>query len=158
MAGISFAILEIEGKKYPTAVKVTGGITTFKNREVPDANIGGTMRKEATGGVEREDGEIEFLELADEGFTLDDVYAEFQAWHANADRTQRRKTMSLAFYSDLGLTKPVGRRNWLGVWPISVSGLEFDKASDDARKFTVNFSHLNTEPDYKAAGGVAGGA
>jgi hypothetical protein len=156
MAGKSFAIVEIKGARAPwTAIATwSGGATNPKTREVPEAEIGGTMREEPTGGVMREDIEITFLEREDESIFLEEPYEQLLAWQKETNPVARRKAMTLQFFSDREFTKSSGRLNVIGAWPKVISSIEYDRSSDDARTFSVTLTHLGSE--YAAAGSVTG--
>jgi hypothetical protein len=143
MAGMQFAVVELEGKAIPTAAKFSGGGDFPITRDIASALEGGTNRKEPTGGREREDITIDFLERVDEGLLIDDLYATCIAWQNEPDPTKRRKPLALGFYTDKDFKTLVGKRkSWTGCWCYKVSALEFDTSSSDARKFSITVSHL----------------
>jgi hypothetical protein len=152
MAGKSFAIVDIDGKPYPAIVKATGGETNLKTREVPEANVGGTMREEPTGGFSRQPLELEIQEREDEGILIDELHKLFNDWHFEGDRQKRRKTLGITFYSDAAFSKQISRRDFQGAWPKTVGAMEYDRSSDDARTFTVTVTHLNQGNDTKKVG------
>ena len=146
MAGKAFAVIEIDGDAttYATVANFSGGATNPKTREVPETGVGGTMRQEPTGGVEREDIELSFLEREDEGLFLDGLHVAFTEWRDAQEPADRRKGLSVAFYRDKEFTKLLGRLEVTGAWPKAVSNMEFDRSSDDPREFTVTLTHLGS--------------
>lgn len=143
MAGMQFAVVEIGGSPIPIAAKFSGGGDFPITRDIASANELGTNRKEPTGGREREDITIDFLERVDEGFLIDDLYATCIAWQNETDFTKRRKPIALAFYTDKDFKTLVGKRKaWTGCWCYKVTALEFDANGSEARKFSITVSHL----------------
>jgi hypothetical protein len=152
MAGKSFAILEYDGEQFAIAVEVTGFSTDAKFREVPEAYRGGTMRKEPTGGVEYVDGQTKIQELEDEGLSDEfmKLWVKLDAASKSDKIDERRKSLSLVWYSDAELTKTSSRLDVSEAMPMKVGPIEFDKASDDPREFTVDWTHAGSA--FKKAG------
>ncbi|HXF03776.1 MAG TPA: hypothetical protein VNJ87_00155 [Candidatus Macondimonas sp.] len=149
MAGKAFAVLVINGQKYPTYASHSGGKTVRKTREVPAANMPNTMFVEPTGGKEFEPLEVTFTERADEGLLLEEVYTGLLEWHSNSveGKTERR-SISIVWYRDAEFTQEMGRHELQQCWPRDISAIEGERESEDPRSFTVTFDHRGSE--YKA--------
>ena len=139
MATKSHAKLEVNGQPNNVILvsALTGGATIKKSTEVPSTEIPNTMVKIKPGGREYEDIELTVTEMIDEGKYIEDAHTFFTDWDDKGDR----RTMALVWYKDENFKNLLKRDDWVGVMPLQVGTVEFDRSSGDARTFTVTLTH-----------------